>query len=148
MLRALNVLTDMEKLLDIEKVTQIAPWSLETFQRCLEAGSQAFVCEHENNLIGFIFVLNQVGEGHILNISVHPDYQRQGYGFRLIQEVFRFLKEDGAGIAYLEVRKSNAKAIKLYQKLGFIQIGERKDYYASTLQKEDALVFAKDLSKG
>jgi len=148
MLRALNVVTDMQKLLDIEKVTQIAPWSLETFHKCLEAGSQAFICELENNLIGFIFVLNQAGEGHILNISVHPDYQRQGYGLKLIEEVFRVLKEDGATFAYLEVRKSNTKAIKLYEKLGFIRIGERKDYYAATEKKEDAIVFAKALSKG
>jgi ribosomal-protein-alanine N-acetyltransferase len=147
MLRVLNIATDMPKLLVIEQATQIAPWTLETFQKCLDAGSKAYVYEVEQELIGFIFVLSQAGEGHILNVSVHPDHQRRGYGYELINEVFRALKAEGSNIAYLEVRKGNAKAIALYKKLGFIQIGERKNYYIGLENKEDALVFAKDLSK-
>jgi ribosomal-protein-alanine N-acetyltransferase len=143
----LNAATDMPQLLVIEKATQISPWSQETFQRCIDAGSESWVLEVQDNLCGFIFVLSNAGEGHILNICIHPTYQHQGYGCQLLTEALTHLKKRGVGIAYLEVRKGNAVAIALYKKLGFTQIGERKNYYIKGTEKEDALVFAKNLSR-
>ncbi len=148
MLRTLNIETDLDKLVILEQKTQIAPWAADVFQKCLDAGSYSWVIEVQNNVIGFIFVLMQAGEAHILNICIQPEYQNKGYGFQLLTEALSQLKEKKVGIAYLEVRRSNAKAIALYRKMGFTLIGERKNYYAQREHKEDALVFAKDLRKG
>lgn len=147
MLRTLNIGMDLDKLVTLEEKAQISPWTIDVFQKCLDAGSYSWVIEVQNNVIGFIFILLQAGEAHILNICVHPDYQHQGYGVQLITEALSRLKQKEVGIAYLEVRRSNVKAIALYRKMGFMQIGERKNYYAQGEHKEDALVFAKDLRK-
>jgi len=148
MLRMLNIETDLDKLVILEQKTQISPWTMEVFQRCVDAGSYSWVIEVENNVIGFIFVLLQAGEAHILNVCVQPEYQNKGYGFQLLTEALSQLKEKKVDMAYLEVRRSNAKAMALYRKMGFALIGERKNYYVQGEHKEDALVFAKDLRKG
>lgn len=59
----------------------------------------------------------------------------------------QMFSEKKIGIVFLEVRRSNKPAILLYQKLDFIQIGERKNYYSCESGREDALVFAKDLTR-
>ena len=145
MLRAL-IESDIPELLLIEEVTQIIPWSKEVFKQCLEAGYTGFVLEKNNRLIGFILFSLQMQEGHILNLGVHPNYQRQGLGQQLLLHALANAMQDGAGLIYLEVRCSNHPAIQLYKKAGFKQVGLRKGYYPLELDgREDALVFAKDL---
>lgn len=146
MLRTLTV-DDVSHLTALEVATQPSPWSAETFTKCLSAGSIGWVIEREQHVIGFVFILANLGEAHVLNLCVHPHFQHQGFGRQLLNHALSTLKEQGINIAYLEVRRSNHKAINLYKNLGFIQIGERKNYYVSPTTPEDALVFAKDLSR-
>jgi ribosomal-protein-alanine N-acetyltransferase len=136
---------DFPQLLEIEKLTQFAPWTLEVFLRCQEAGYEGWVIEQDSTILGFIVTSLHVGENHILNLCVHPDFQRQGIGRQLVEYVLTRAQNNQADISFLEVRRSNVPAISLYEKLGFIQIGERKGYYPSVHGREDALVFAKDL---
>ncbi len=138
---------DMPRLLQIEQLTQEAPWSEEVFMRCLTVGYDCWGVDENNQLIGFIMMSSVLtGESHILNLCVTPEYQHQGYGRKLLAYALAEAKKKGMGIIYLEVRRSNRHAIALYDKMGFIQISERKNYYpAATGKKEDALVFAKDL---
>lgn len=144
MLRSIT-LTDIEELVTIENATQISPWSPEVFNQCFTAGGIGWGIEVAGTLTSFILILIQVGEAHILNVCVHPEYQHQGQGKQLLLQALQRAKEEAAGIAYLEVRISNRKAINLYKKMGFKQIGERKDYYTFNTGLENALVFAKDL---
>lgn len=144
MLRSLSKL-DLPQVLNIEILTQIAPWSAETFERCLEAGFRGWVIEQNERILGFIIVSFQSGESHILNLCVHPDYQCKGHGQQLIEEALFRAKAQKMSTAFLEVRRSNYKAIALYEKMGFVQIGERKQYYPALNGREDALMFAKDL---
>ncbi len=144
MLRNLNEL-DFAQLIAIEQLTQNAPWSRETFERCWQAGYQGWVIEFDQNVVGFIIVTMHVGESHILNLGVHPNYQRKGFGRKLLSHAINMARGKEVVITYLEVRRSNKSAIALYQQLGFVQIGERKDYYPTQNGREDALVFAKDL---
>lgn len=137
--------TDLPQILIIESLTQIAPWTTETFERCWQAGYPGWIIEQDKKIIGFIIATFNVGETHILNLCVHPDYQRKGFGKELLLHVLKEAKTRGVGIAFLEVRRSNRNAIALYQKMHFIQVAERKNYYPSTHGREDALVFAKDL---
>lgn len=145
MLRLFNT-NDLASLVKIETLTQLAPWSEEVFKRCLEAGSAGWVVELDRQIVGFIMVLFQLDEVHILNLCIHPEYQHQGWGFQLLKHTLDDIKQAGGAFVYLEVRCSNKNAIALYKKLGFKQIGERKGYYTLP-QQEDALVFARDLGK-
>lgn len=144
MLRLFNA-QDMPQLLKIESSSQLAPWSEEVFNRCFELGSTGWVVEQKGQIIGFIMILFQLEEVHILNFCIHPEHQHQGFGYQLLKYALDSIKKEGGTFAYLEVRRSNQKAIALYKKVGFKQIGERKDYYTLPAL-EDALVFAKDIA--
>jgi ribosomal-protein-alanine N-acetyltransferase len=137
--------TDFPAVIAIEALTQTAPWSEAAFERCWEANYRGWVIEQDNKIIGFILLSLKIGECHVLNLSVHPDKQRQGLGEEMMNYGLSWAKENGAGIVYLEVRRSNLAAIALYRKMNFKLIGERNKYYLSSLGAEDALVFARDL---
>ena len=145
MLREL-IETDLPQVLVIEQATQNAPWTQETFERCFNMGYRGWVIVQENKLLGFVIVSFVMGECHILNLCVHPECQRQGLGRELLSHALHTSKQMGAGMAYLEVRLSNKPAIGLCHWAGFVQIGHRKGYYPHPTGREDALVFAKDLT--
>ena len=136
---------DFPALLAIEELTQVSPWSLEAFKRCLEANYPGWILEVDNEVIGYILVSVAARECHILNLCVHPMQQKKGYGLKLLNFGLDFASKQGATMVYLEVRRSNLAAIALYRKMNFKFIGERKNYYPSSKGNEDALVFARDL---
>lgn len=142
MLRSLTD-DDIPVLTTIEMATQPAPWSEDIFKKCMFLGSDAWVIEVEQRVVGFIILLAKAGEGHILNLGVDPAYQRRGFGQQLLSKVMAVAEEEALSVLFLEVRLSNHNAIALYQKLGFKEIGVRKNYYSSAGGREDALVFAK-----
>ncbi len=136
--------SDIPQLCALEAITQQSPWSQETFEKCFQAGSQGWaIVQPIDHIIGFIVVLMQVSECHILNICVAPNQHRQGYGSQLLSHALAEVKQQGAEIVYLEVRRSNKKAIALYERMGFSKVGERKNYYSAAEGREDAWVFAK-----
>lgn len=137
--------TDLPAVIAIEQATQASPWQPDVFKRCMDVGYPCWVIERDAELVGFILVSSGVDEGHILNICVSPSHQRQGIGSMLLQHALSSMKKQGAHFAYLEVRRSNKGAIALYEKEGFVQIGDRKNYYPAPKGREDALIFARDL---
>lgn len=146
MLRALFP-SDMQQLLIIEKSVHVAPWNEETFKICFQSGYLGWVIESDKKILGFIIVSMTIQECHILNVCVARDYQRQGYGQQLLNHALAHARQHGVGIAYLEVRRSNGRAITLYKKMNFKLIGERKNYYPTVAGNEDALVFALSLQQ-
>lgn len=146
MLRKIHQM-DLMDLLQIEQSTHIDPWDEAAFRTCFNAGCLGWVAIINSRIIGFIINSIKVNECHILNLGVLTAYQHQGYGRKLLEKALSDAIQSRVGIAYLEVRRSNHKAISLYRKLHFIQIGERKNYYPLAQGRaEDALIFAKDLS--
>ncbi len=137
--------SDLNQLLVIEAAVHITPWTEDTFKACLMAGHLGWVIEHEGVIIGFILISINVDECHILNIGVAIDYQHQGLGKALMTHALAHAKSHGIGVVYLEVRRSNTRAIALYKKLQFRLVGLRKAYYPMPTGGEDALVFAKSL---
>lgn len=137
--------TDLPAVFAIEQLTQVAPWSLSAFERCIETGYPSWVVEFAGQTVGFIIVSTAVSECHILNLSVHPERQRKGLGKQLLEHVLAWARTQGITIVYLEVRRSNLVAINLYSKMSFKVIGERKDYYVGIKGSEDALILARDL---
>ncbi|MCU7808799.1 MAG: GNAT family N-acetyltransferase, partial [Candidatus Thiodiazotropha sp. (ex Semelilucina semeliformis)] len=67
-------------------------------------------------------------------------------GNKLIQRLLKVARQHGAETAFLEVRSSNLAALKLYEDLGFVEIGQRKNYYpAADRAREDAVVMSLEL---
>lgn len=143
-LRALRK-ADIPQLLGIEEAAQAVPWSELIFVKCVTAGYPGWVVEYANRVVGFILMTMTAGECHILNLCIHPQFQHQGLGKQLLQHTLEESKRLDGFRVYLEVRRSNLPAIELYKKMGFEQIGERKDYYPVPSGHEDAIVFARDL---
>lgn len=139
------VKADLPQLIAIEQSVQGAPWNEETFKTCFEMAFDGWVVEQDNRIAGYIVVSLQTDECHILNLCVAREYQRQGLGRKLLEFGLDQAKNRQMGIAYLEVRRSNSRAIALYRKMKFLMIGERKNYYQTVNGPEDALIFAMSL---
>lgn len=136
---------DLQQMLAIEQSVQGAPWSEETFKVMFEMQYDGWVAERDNRIAGYIILALQPDECHILNLCVAREYQRQGLGRMLLEYGLNEAKNRDMGIAYLEVRRSNTRAIALYRKMKFLMIGERKNYYQTVGGSEDALIFAMSL---
>ena len=96
------------------------------------------VAMEEDTVAGYVGSQTVMDETDMMNVAVHPDHRRKGIAEALVLSLAEALKEKGSHCLTLEVRASNAPAIGLYEKLGFRQIGLRKNYYRNP--KEDALI--------
>jgi len=144
MLRAITK-NDIPQLLVIENSVHVIPWTQESFRTCFSAGYLGWCIELENQMLGFIIVSQSIDECHVLNLCVSRKYQHQGWGHKLLEYALDHARKRRIRIAYLEVRRSNVKAISLYQKMQFNLVGERKGYYPTVAGQEDALIFAMSL---
>ena len=93
-------------------------------------------------VVGYVGSQTVMGETDMMNIAVHPDHRRKGIAERLVNELVEKLKQRQSKCLTLEVRASNAPAKQLYEKLGFREVGCRKNYYRNP--KEDALILRKE----
>ena len=100
------------------------------------------VADDDGKVLGYVGSQTVMGETDMMNIAVHPDCRKQGVASGLILRLIEELKLRGSHCLSLEVRASNAPAIALYEKLGFMQVGLRKNYYRNP--KEDALILRKE----
>ena len=133
---------DLPSVLAIEEQNYNFPWSEGIFKDCFKAGYNCWVCEEMDRILGYSIVSIAVGEAHILNISVDPSEQGQGIGRKMLENLIEVARSKRAETVFLEVRPSNIGALALYQKLGFNEIGVRKDYYPAENGREDALMLA------
>jgi ribosomal-protein-alanine N-acetyltransferase len=82
-----------------------------------------------------------VDEAHLLNVAVSAEKQGQGLGRFLLNQAVACARGLGMESVLLEVRPSNTRALEIYERYGFKQIGRRKGYYpAADGQREDAIV--------
>lgn len=94
---------------------------------------------------GFYIADYVAGESNLMNISVDPAWQGQKLGLKLLEHYLAQTTGMGCTSWWLEVRLSNVKAQNLYEKVGYIQVGYRENYYASEDDGEDALVLQRSL---
>ena len=95
-----------------------------------------------DRLAGYVGSQSVLGETDMMNIAVHPDYRRRGIAEQLVVRLVEELKARGNHCLMLEVRASNEPAKALYEKLGFRQVGLRKNYYRNP--REDACILRKE----
>ena len=128
----------------IEKICFSAPWSENLISS--ELGNRLsfwLVAMDGDTVAGYVGSQSVLDEADMMNVAVHPDYRRQGIGEKLVLALCDALREKGIRGVMLEVRQSNAPAITLYEKLGFVHVGMRPNYYR--LPRENALIMRKDL---
>ncbi|MCJ7812438.1 ribosomal protein S18-alanine N-acetyltransferase [bacterium] len=134
---------DLDQIVNIERMSFLSPWKWEHFQSELEKDfGISIIAEVDQFIVGYLigwFVANEI---HIGNIAVHPKWRRKGIGEMMIQKLLTEYKS--CSLVQLEVRFSNRAARSLYRKLGFYEIGIRKNYY--TFEREDAVLMEKRLS--
>ena len=138
-------LADLDTVMDIESRAYNFPWTQGIFRDCLRVGYCCWCYENDGFIQGYGVMSVAAGESHILNITVRPESQRLGIGGKLMKHFLQLARRHDADIVMLEVRPSNASAISLYEKLGFNEIGVRRNYYPSDDGREDALLLALSL---
>lgn len=131
---------DVGQVFAIECSVSEDPWSEKLFYECVLLNYSCWVVEIDGKVYGYGIMSCVAGEAHILNIAIHPDTQGQKFGLKVMQHLIEEAKNKKAESVYLEVRESNNKAINLYKKLSFVEIGIRKGYYKKGESREDALV--------
>jgi ribosomal-protein-alanine N-acetyltransferase len=132
---------DLDEVFALEQSVFPHPWSRGNFVDSLESGYSAWVLRDQGELAGYFLLMAAVDEAHLLNVSVAASRQRQGLGHYLLDKVAACARGLGAESILLEVRPSNVRALSVYQRYGFVEIGLRKAYYpAYNGQREDAIV--------
>ena len=133
---------DIDEVVALEESVYPYPWSRGNFADSLASGYHAWVLRNQSmQLMGYFLVMQMVDEAHLLNVAVAQEWQGQGLGRFLLNQSVACARGLGMESMLLEVRPSNARALELYQRYGFEQIGRRKGYYpAGGQQREDAIV--------
>ena len=131
---------DVEAVVEVEKRAYSHPWSMGNFRDALSAGNWAQGLKCEDQWVGYYVAMQVLDEVHLLNITVAPSFQGQGWARCLMQALSLWAQTNQASSLWLEVRESNARALKLYRAFGFEQVGLRKDYYPSGRNSREAAV--------
>jgi ribosomal-protein-alanine N-acetyltransferase len=139
--------SDLDAIMEIERVSFRAPWSRQVFVEELDREWAHVDVLKERvagaRVIAFVNYWLVRDEVHVLNVASHPNARRQGHASRLLEHVIAFAHRHKCRYVTLEVRRSNAGAIRLYKKYGFRPVGVRPNYYVE--DNEDAIVMLLEL---
>ena len=133
----------LNEVLRMEQSAYDHPWSLANFRDALKAGYQAQMLFGGHTALGYFVAMKGVDEVHLLNLTVAPEYQRQGWARVMLDALALWARGQAAQWLWLEVRTGNARAMRVYQSHGFRRVGQRKGYYpAAQGEREDAVVMS------
>jgi ribosomal-protein-alanine N-acetyltransferase len=138
--------TRLDDVMRIEQHAYAHPWSRANFLDALHSGYQAQMLVADSEVIGYFVAMLGVEEVHLLNLTVSPRYQEQGWAKVLLEALTIWARGQNAQWLWLEVRTGNLRALHVYEAAGFRRMGVRKAYYpAAQGQREDALVMSRHL---
>lgn len=133
----------LDEVVAIEARAYEHPWTRGNFADALRSGYLGQVLVAGNQLLGYFVAMKGVDEVHLLNITVAPQHQSQGWGRVMLDALALWARGQGAQWLWLEVRVSNERAQRIYERQGYRRVGERKGYYpAANGQREDAIVMS------
>lgn len=146
----------LSALLAVEQRTYSHPWSCANFVDSMAAGyhcralvgparahEAAMLRTTDETLIGYYVAMMGVDEVHLLNITVAPEFQRQGWAPLMLEALAGWARSQKAQWLWLEVRASNLRALAVYARNGFRRVGLRKGYYPGiAAPREDAVVMS------
>ena len=118
----------------------------ENFEFVLLSSSHIiYLCEaisqDEKKIVGYAGASISYEQGDILSVCVHENYRKRSMAYVLLDSLIETLKKNKVEKLFLEVEETNVPAIRLYEKLGFIKISERKNYY----KDKSAIIMQKEL---
>jgi ribosomal-protein-alanine N-acetyltransferase len=133
---------DVDEVLALEQSVFPHPWTRVNFTDSLASGYDAWVLRDADGvLVGYFLLMFAVDEAHLLDVAVAAHRQGQGLGRYLLDKIMARARGMGMESVLLEVRPSNERALQVYKKYGFGEIGRRKGYYpAHGGLREDAIV--------
>ena len=136
--------SDLDRVVEIENLCFKAPWGREDLYREINDNKLAVmqVITVNDLVVGFCDYWNTFDSGTICQIAIHPEYQHQKLGSKLLEEVFKDAKAKKTRTLTLEVRASNIKAINFYKKYGFKITLIKEAYYSNG---EDAIYMIKEV---
>lgn len=140
---------DLPEVLGIEHICFTTPWDIRSFEYELDYKDTILkVAVLNNQIIGYVCVRTILDVTHILNLAVLPEFRRRGIGSMLLRDALNELKrlKPDINLITLEVRESNAAAIKLYEKFGFKVMGKRISYYDKP--RENAVIMELSTAHG
>lgn len=118
----------------------VEKWSRKSIEEEIDNDlARTLVLLDDKKVIGFVNVRHILSEGDITNIAVSNQYRGKKLGLMLMDKLTELAKLEGIERYMLEVRKSNNVAINFYEKIGFVKVGERKNYYNNPT--EDAILY-------
>lgn len=133
----------LPQLLRVEQRVYSHPWTQGNFLDAIKSGYLTQVLMAGDSLLGYFVAMKGVDEVHLLNITVAPEYQGQGWARIMLESLAIWARGQGAQWLWLEVRQSNARAIAIYEAHGYRRVGLRKNYYPGDQgQREDAVVMS------
>ena len=141
MIRDLDA-TDLETVRKLlSSVPEAAAWSADDYRLALQRNLSMRVAEEEGIVCGLMAFRTMTDEAEILNLAVDSTRRRRGIGSRLMRDALAACKAAGVKKIFLGVRNSNQAAQKFYLRMGFTEVGRRREYYSRPL--EDALLLAR-----
>jgi [ribosomal protein S18]-alanine N-acetyltransferase len=133
----------LNAVLAVELRAYAHPWSRGNFVDALASGHQAQLLMADDVLLGYFIAMKGVDEVHLLNITIAPEHQGQGWAWVCLDALALWARGQAAQWLWLEVRVSNLRAMKVYAAHGYKRVGLRKNYYpAAGGQREDAIVMS------
>ncbi|MDP3653445.1 MAG: ribosomal protein S18-alanine N-acetyltransferase [Rhodoferax sp.] len=133
----------LDVVLHVEQRAYAHPWNRANFLDALHSGYQAQVLVANQTVLGYFVAMKGVDEVHLLNITVAPEYQGQGWAKVMLDALTLWARGQAAQWLWLEVRVGNTRALQVYERHGYRRMGQRKHYYpAGDGQREDAIVMS------
>jgi len=135
-------LQDVDDVVELEQSVFPHPWSRANFTDSLSSGYDAWVLRDAHGALhGYYLLMPAVDEAHLLDVAVAASLQRRGLGRYLLDKAAARARGLGMASILLEVRPSNMRALDVYRRYGYVEIGRRRAYYpAHQGQREDAIV--------
>ena len=142
---------EIETIASIESESSEFPWSInQLFESILNLNNLCYAVSVKSQIVGYVIAMPATDSADILNITIHKDFKRKGYGSSLIDYLTKELISKGIKTIFLEVRRGNFVAISLYLSLGFEEISVRKNYYTKNSNqlsiREDGIIMRLELS--
>ena len=139
-------LARLDDVLAVEQQAYSHPWTRGNFTDAMASGYQIQLLMGDEQILGYFVAMLGVDEAHLLNLTVAPAFQRQGWAHVLLDALALWARGQGAQWLWLEVRASNLRARQIYEANGFRRVGDRKRYYpANGTEREDAVVMSRPL---
>ena len=127
-----------------EASTTAHPWTESGLRSSFRGTADCLLIHADERVVGYLVVQRLPDEAELLNLVIFSPHGSRGYGYAALLKLQHWLRASGVDKIHLEVRATNARAVALYHKAGFVQLGVRADYYRGSGlpdgNREDAIL--------